>query len=230
MAFVASHQQVAQVWIRPIDSLDARPLKGTGGARQVFWSPDGRFVGFFAAGGLIKKVAVTGGPPQTLVTGTASVTGATWNRDGVILFSSLASPIQRITDDSETTRRPRSRAELTPSSRLRIPFRTFSPTADASCTSSRAGLPEKNGIYLRDLDSGNERLLFNASSNVVYVPPGYLLYVRDRALMGQAFEATEGVTSGEPFAHRRRHRLLPRVRHSVVFGIQHRSPCLPQFH
>ena len=55
-----------------------------------------RFIGFSSAGGFIKKVAVTGGPPQTLATGTATVTGATWSRDDVILFSSLASPIQRL--------------------------------------------------------------------------------------------------------------------------------------
>ena len=99
LAFVATHAQVASVWVRPIDSLEARPLKGTEGARHVFWSPDSRFIGFFSAGGFIKKIAVSGGPPQTLATGTATVTGATWSRDGVILFSSLASPIQRLPAD-----------------------------------------------------------------------------------------------------------------------------------
>src|SRR6266542_177589 len=43
------------LWIRPLDSLTAQPLPGTEEALQPFWSPDGRFVGFFA-GGKLKKI------------------------------------------------------------------------------------------------------------------------------------------------------------------------------
>jgi hypothetical protein len=40
----------SQLWIRPLDSLAAQPLLGTEGASFPFWSPDSRFVGFFALG------------------------------------------------------------------------------------------------------------------------------------------------------------------------------------
>jgi eukaryotic-like serine/threonine-protein kinase len=53
------------IWLRTMDSLDAQPLPGTKDGRQPFWSPDSRFIGFFAAGTL-KKVPVGGGRPQTV--------------------------------------------------------------------------------------------------------------------------------------------------------------------
>jgi serine/threonine protein kinase len=53
------------VWIRPLDAIDPRPLPGTEGVLRPFWSPDSRFVGF-VAGGKLKKVDITGGPPQVI--------------------------------------------------------------------------------------------------------------------------------------------------------------------
>jgi eukaryotic-like serine/threonine-protein kinase len=52
-----------RIWIRSVDSLEPRMLRGTEGVRLpgAFWSPDGRFVGFFS-GGLLKKVDLSGGP------------------------------------------------------------------------------------------------------------------------------------------------------------------------
>ena len=52
---------------------------------------------------------------------------------------------------------------------------------------------------MRDLESGQERVLINVASSIAVVPPGYLLYVRDRALIGQSFDIAKGAISGEPF-------------------------------
>ena len=54
-----------QIWLRPVATLAARPIPGTEGGAFPFWSPDSRFIGFFAAGKL-KKVAIAGGPPIVL--------------------------------------------------------------------------------------------------------------------------------------------------------------------
>jgi hypothetical protein len=54
-----------RLWIRPLNSLDARPIAGTDDADLPFWSPDEEHLAFFAQGKL-KKVAVTGGPAETL--------------------------------------------------------------------------------------------------------------------------------------------------------------------
>jgi eukaryotic-like serine/threonine-protein kinase len=65
LAFVATVEGKRQLWIRPLDSLSARPLAGTEDANSPFWSPDNRFLGFVARGKL-KKVEVSGGAPETL--------------------------------------------------------------------------------------------------------------------------------------------------------------------
>src|SRR5581483_6641991 len=54
-------------WIRDLDALEWRPLPGTEGGGSPFWSPDSRYLGF-AIGNELKKIEISGGPPQTLCT------------------------------------------------------------------------------------------------------------------------------------------------------------------
>jgi hypothetical protein len=76
-----------QIWVRPLDVLEPTPLAGTDGARDPFWSPDGRYIGFFADAKL-KKVHRAGGPVQIL-RGALAASGGTWNTSGDILFGGL---------------------------------------------------------------------------------------------------------------------------------------------
>ncbi len=86
LAFVARGKDGKRLlWVRPIDAIAARPLAGTEEATQPFWSPDSRFIGFFAVGKL-KKIEASGGPPQTLCDAPVP-RGGTWNADGEILFA-----------------------------------------------------------------------------------------------------------------------------------------------
>jgi Tol biopolymer transport system component len=57
---------------------------------------------------------------------------------------------------------------------------------------------EKNAVYEGSLDSGEKRFIVAASSNVAYADPGYLLYVRDNALVAQRFDLHSQALSGEP--------------------------------
>ena len=77
------------LWVRPLGAIAAQPLPGTDGAGLPFWSPDSRWIGFFAQAKL-KKVDVNGGPPQILCDAPQG-TGGTWNRDGTILFAPIRS-------------------------------------------------------------------------------------------------------------------------------------------
>src|ERR1700726_505079 len=87
LAFVARDSSgKTLLWVRPLDSLTAQPLAGTEDARQPFWSPDSRFIGFFSQGKL-KKVDASGRPPQTLYDASSNTLGGTWNHDGVIAFA-----------------------------------------------------------------------------------------------------------------------------------------------
>jgi hypothetical protein len=65
IAYVANLDGTAKVWLRPLGSLDARPIAGTDGADGLFWSPDSRFLAF-TAGGNLQRVDLGGGGSQTI--------------------------------------------------------------------------------------------------------------------------------------------------------------------
>ena len=80
LAYVARQDGTQQLYLRAMDSLEARPIPGTEGALNPFFSPDGQWLGFFA-GGKLKKVSVSGGAALTL--GDApEPRGATWGSRG----------------------------------------------------------------------------------------------------------------------------------------------------
>jgi len=91
------------LWMRPIGSFDARPLVGTDGALQPFWSPDSRSVAFFANGKL-KRIDVSGGFAQTICDAASNYSGA-WSHDGTIIFSrGVASGLYRVCQPPEGRR------------------------------------------------------------------------------------------------------------------------------
>jgi serine/threonine protein kinase len=96
-----------QLWIRAIDDSKARLLRGTEGAQLPFWAPDGESVGFFANGQL-KRISISGGPPQPLAPVTSDVRGASWSGDGRIVFApTFVGPILQVSASGERLRRPR---------------------------------------------------------------------------------------------------------------------------
>jgi len=183
-----------QLWIRPLDSSTAQLLPGTENANQPFWSPDSRFVGFVADSRL-KKVAVSGGPAQTVVDTGSGFDGGTWSGEGVILFAATAAVIYRV---------PAVGGEATPvttldTSREEVahicPF--FLPDGRHFLYLARSAKPENNAIFVGSLDSKESKLILNATSNPVYVSPGYLLFNRAGTLMAQPFNAERTELSGE---------------------------------
>ena len=84
-------------------------LTGTEDAQDPFWSPDGRWIGFFAEGKL-EKVPASGGAVQVLVPDIKDPRGATWGPDGTILFANGAAAIQKI---SSAGGQPTAATELT---------------------------------------------------------------------------------------------------------------------
>jgi hypothetical protein len=96
LAFVAVEPGGAtRLWMQLLDGRSAQPLAGTEDAAVPFWSLDSRFIGFFAAE-KVKRIDAAGGPPLTLADNGGSSSGATWNRDDVVLFGSFGggNPIQ----------------------------------------------------------------------------------------------------------------------------------------
>lgn len=78
------------LWIRALAEVEPVLVQGTGGANMPFFSPDGRWIGFYQ-GGTLKRVPATGGLPTTVggTTGDGIVAanwGATWRNDSTIIF------------------------------------------------------------------------------------------------------------------------------------------------
>jgi len=200
---------VQRIWVRPLDSLEARPLLGTespGLIAPFFWSPDSRSIAF-DAGGKLKKIAIAGGPTETICNleqGMIAV-GGSWNRDGVIIFGQSQGGLMRVSagggSASPLTIVDRSRGEYHHVLPLFLPDgRHF--------IYSRPGPNEIEGIYVGSLDTKPEqqnstRLIAGHESGLGFVPSSdsasaYLLFERDRALMAQPFDARRLELSGEP--------------------------------
>ena len=200
---VRDNSNIIRLWERPLRALSGHLLAGTEGAFAPFWSPDSRFIGFFADGKL-KTVAVDGGLPQTLSDGPNSGPG-TWNRDGVILFADREGmPIRRVSAGggeavTTVTKLDQSRGERTHL------HPHFLPDGKRFLYLAQSTSPEQpSGIYVKTLDSDDARLVVQANSNVAYVAPGYLVYGRDGTLIAQPFDASRAETTGDPvpFAER----------------------------
>src|SRR5467141_50450 len=185
------------LWTYEIGGRQTNPLVGTQGASYPFWSPDGKFIGFFADGKL-KKVDASGGQTQVLCDAPNGRGGA-WNRDGVIVFTpDGVGGLSRVSSlggsPVEMTKPDTSRFEWS----HRWPV--FLPDGKhfLYLAANFSGHLENNAIFLGSLDSQERRLLVSTSANAAYSEPGYLVYLRDRTLVAQPFDRRRYVLSGEP--------------------------------
>ncbi len=194
LAFVATAGTGGpQLWIRALDSPTAQALPGTENAIEPFWSPDSQYVGFIASAKL-KKIAVSGGPAQTLTDAQRSDSG-TWSREGVVLFTGGDGTINRVADSGgAATSVTTLDASRTENSHL---WPQFLPDGKHFLYFSECAKTENNGIYVASLDSKERKLVLSASSNPVYVSPGYLLFNRLGTLMAQPFDAGRLQLTGE---------------------------------
>ena len=195
LAFVATPKRaVSQLWIRPLDGVQAQPLPGTEGASYPFWSPDNRFIAFFA-GGKLKKIDTTGGVPQVLSDAPVGRGGA-WNPDGIIVFGGRGnSPISRISASggvvtAATTFNP-DQAVIGQS------WPQFLPDGRHFLYFQRSSKPECRGIFVTALDSSSSTRVLESDLMAVYAS-GHLVFVRDGTLFAQAFDDRTLQTNGDP--------------------------------
>ena len=208
LAFIAPglNGRTRILWIRPMDSLEPRALPGTENAlTPPFWSPDSRFVAFWA-GGKLKKIDVTGGLPQIVCEAPVAVLGGTWNRDDVIVFG-----------DGRIMRVSAAGGVATPLTAIASPdqFHVFpSFLQDGRHFVYLRFSPDGNqGIYVGALDATPEQQstqrLLDTSLMPTYAPSldpgaGHLLFVRDGTLWSRPFDARRFALAGEavPIAER----------------------------
>jgi serine/threonine protein kinase/Tol biopolymer transport system component len=184
-----------RIWIRPLNALSAHALEGTEGTTRPFWSPDSRFVAFFAEGKL-KKVEVSGGPPQKVCDAPTGADGS-WSSEGVILFDGVTGdPIQRV---SAAGGAPVIEVKPDPARKeTQVAWPDFLPDGHHYIYMASGLKPEDNMYRLGSLDSKESKPVAPAQTLITYAPPGYLLFVRDRTLVAQRFDLKSLKTMGEP--------------------------------
>jgi eukaryotic-like serine/threonine-protein kinase len=182
-----------RIWIRALNAPSARVLEGTDGTTRPFWSPDSRFLGFFAEGKL-KKVEVSGGPPQKVCDAPTGADGS-WSSKGIILFDGITGdPIQRV---SATGGAPV--VQVKPSGKeINTAWPEFLPDGHHFLYMVSGQKAEDNVYRIGSLDSKDSQVVAPAQTLITYAPPGYLLFVRDKTLVAQRFDLKSLKTIGEP--------------------------------
>jgi len=199
LAIAATAQGRRHLWLRALDALQPQLFPGTEDAMIPFWSPDNRWIGFFAQGKL-KKIAVNGGPAQTLCDA-VQARGGTWNRDGVIVFApSNTGPLFRVpavggvpvpvskTEGAVTHRHP-----------------VFLPDGRRFLYVAQGGAADQTGLHVAALDGTVSRRVLADVSRTAYAPPAagsklaHLLFVRENTLMAQPVDPETIQPTGELF-------------------------------
>ncbi len=184
-----------RIWLRSMSALAPQPLPGTEGTSRPFWSPDSRFLGFFAEGKL-KKIDVTGGPPQNICDAPTGSDGS-WSSEGVILYDGRGTdPIHRVSAAGGV---PVAVVKPDPEKKIgQVGWPEFLPDGKHYFFMVIGTRAEDSAYRIGSLDSTESKAFAPAQTLLTYAPPGYLLFVRDRTLVAQPFDAKAQKTTGEP--------------------------------
>ena len=206
LAFVGVGESGSHLFIRDLATLDAIPLPGTTGAKQPFWSPDGRAIAFFANGRLM-KVPLEGGEPVDLAAA-PDARGGSWSRSGVIVFQ----PFFR---DRGLARVSANGGEVEAATLLDVTtsetthkWPVFLPDGDHFVYLVLSVDENRRGIYLGSLSQGPAppaKRLFPTVSSASYVVPegrdtGFLLSVVGGQIQARPFDGVRRTLTGDPRA------------------------------
>ncbi|HJU43687.1 MAG TPA: protein kinase [Vicinamibacterales bacterium] len=181
--------EAAAIWVRRVNEINYRRLDGTDGATQPFWSQDNSSIGF-VAGGRIKKVAVSGSPPQEIGSLTGTFYGGTWSADGTILFGSSGG-LRRISAEGGTAESVTT-VELPDTGHF---WPHFLPDGTRYVYTAWSAEADKRAIVAGTIGSSGSTRVVSVGSNAQYAQ-GYLVFRREATLMAQPFNADGLQASG----------------------------------
>jgi serine/threonine protein kinase len=186
------------LWVRSTNNFNSEKLTGTENAHYPFWSPDSRFIGFFADAKL-KKIDVTGGPALTLCD-LVSGRGGTWNKDGVIVFAPTpSSGLSRVSAAGGVPVALTAIDTASGQSTHRWPW--FLPDGNRFLYYVRigpgAGDSKDDSVRIGSLDGSTDQALFQSSANACFAN-GHLIFLRERTLMAQPFDPASSQFEGDP--------------------------------
>jgi eukaryotic-like serine/threonine-protein kinase len=183
------------IWLRPLDGLESRQIPGSETALRPIWSPDSRSIAFMA-GGKLRRVAVAGGPVQTIGDAQYGADGS-WGPRGSILFDGRGIDPIWVIEAGGGVRKPLITPDTAKGERG-AGWPAFLPDGRHFLHHLMMANSEENVLRVGDLDTGQTRTIMKSASQVVYAPPGYLLFVRDRSLVAQRFDVSALELRGDP--------------------------------
>jgi len=199
MAFTADWKGRTVLWIRGLNALEAKPLAGTDYASHPFWSPDNRSIGFFTYSKL-KLIDVSGGPTRDIADVVVG-RGASWSREGVIIFAPKPSgALYQVSANGgapiAVTSLDTSRAETFHA----LPH--FLPDGRRFLYLAASARPGASAIRVGSLDGKTSKTLLAGDAGAAYVQASpsraaSLLFVHDGVLMAQPFDVSSLALRGE---------------------------------
>jgi Tol biopolymer transport system component len=186
LAYVAIRSGVQQLFQRALDDMEAKPIPGTDGAFNPFFSPDGQWIGFFAKGKM-KKVLVTGGVPVTLCDSGISG-GASWGTDNTIVFApSNTSGLWRV---SAAGGKPQAITTPDPAKgEYSHRYPQIMPGGKGIVFTALSGFGwDESRVELLRLDNKERTVLVRGGHTGRYVPSGHLIYYRAGSLLAVPFD------------------------------------------
>ncbi len=97
LVYAAQVEGVTQLYRRDLEQLEVEHIPGTEGAHSPFFSPDGPWVGFLADR-MLQKVALAGGTPLKITDLPSRNLGASWGKDGTIVYAASGSGLLKVSD------------------------------------------------------------------------------------------------------------------------------------
>jgi serine/threonine-protein kinase len=193
LVFGAFWGGVPQLYVRGMNQLGATPIAGTSGAEGPFFSPDGQWVGFWAAGKL-QKVRLSGGPAVPLCDA-AAIFGASWGSDDTIIFATARNGgLWRVAAAGGTPE-----VLTTPQGgeySHRLPHILPGGRAVIFTISKGAQRWDDTQIVVRSLTTGQQSVLVDGGADGRYVPTGHLIYLRLGTLMAAPFDLERLAVTG----------------------------------
>jgi len=179
--------------LRDLGSSAVRDLPGTSSAESIFWSPDGKSVGFVARGKL-RRIDVATGAIEVLADAEAG-RGGTWSDGGDVLFAQKAAgAIYRVAASGG----PVTAATVLETGDLLHRWPQFLPDGRHFLFFAKTRDRETTGTYLAALGKSGRKLVLRNGATAVFLSPATLLYCRSAALLAQRFDPETGDLSGSP--------------------------------
>jgi Tol biopolymer transport system component len=192
VAFRARKNGVPSMWVQTLAGGEATVIPNSADATDPFFSPDGQYLGFCGEKRTLRTVSLRDGAEMTLMRGD-TCWGATWDENGTVLYASQGS-IRAI---------PATGGTATVVLRPAAPVASFMepkalPDGRHFLVFGVGSGETRDGVYLADTTTQTARFLFPSGSSAIYVPPGFLMFVKQKRLVAQRFDLRTLTVSSTP--------------------------------